>query len=135
MNIVKIVAGALIGILVISMLFSSCERIDAGHVGIKVNMYGDTKGVDDVTEVTGWVFYNPFASKIVEFPIFMQHKEYTAEESFVINSKDGSEFHVSPLINYSVQREKFLTFTQSIVFHLFKFNPDFSKQPFTMRFV
>jgi len=106
MNIVKIVAGALIGILVISMLFSSCERIDAGHVGIKVNMYGDTKGVDDVTEVTGWVFYNPFASKIVEFPIFMQHKEYTAEESFVINSKDGSEFHVSPLINYSVQREK-----------------------------
>jgi len=106
MNIVKIVAGALIGILVISMLFSSCERIDAGHVGIKVNMYGDTKGVDDVTEVTGWVFYNPFASKIVEFPIFMQHKEYTGEESFVINSKDGSEFHVSPLINYSVQREK-----------------------------
>jgi len=106
MNIVKIVAGTLIGILVISMLFSSCERIDAGHVGIKVNMYGDTKGVDDVTEVTGWVFYNPFASKIVEFPIFMQHKEYTGEESFVINSKDGSEFHVSPLINYSVQREK-----------------------------
>jgi len=106
MNIVKIVSGALIGILVISMLFSSCERIDAGHVGIKVNMYGDTKGVDDVTEVTGWVFYNPFASKIVEFPIFMQHKEYTGEESFVINSKDGSEFHVSPLINYSVQREK-----------------------------
>jgi regulator of protease activity HflC (stomatin/prohibitin superfamily) len=36
----------------------------------------------------------------------MQHKEYTDEESFVVNSKDGSEFHVSPLINYSVQREK-----------------------------
>jgi regulator of protease activity HflC (stomatin/prohibitin superfamily) len=69
-------------------------------------MYGDGKGVDDITEVTGWVFYNPFAAKIVEFPIYMQHKEYTGEESFVVNSKDGSEFHVSPLINYSVQREK-----------------------------
>jgi regulator of protease activity HflC (stomatin/prohibitin superfamily) len=106
MNIFKIVAGAIIGIVVMSVLFSSCERIDAGHVGIKVNMYGDTKGVDDVTEVTGWVFYNPFAAKIVEFPIYMQHKEYTGEESFVVNSKDGSEFHVSPLINYAVQRDK-----------------------------
>ena len=106
MNIFKLVVGVIIGIVVISMLFASCERIDAGHVGIKVNMYGDTKGVDDVTEVTGWVFYNPFAAKIVEFPIYMQHKEYTGEESFVVNSKDGSEFHVSPLINYSVQRDK-----------------------------
>ena len=106
MNIFKLVVGVIIGIVVMSMLFASCERIDAGHVGIKVNMYGDTKGVDDVTEVTGWVFYNPFAAKIVEFPIYMQHKEYTGEESFVVNSKDGSEFHVSPLINYSVQRDK-----------------------------
>ena len=106
MNIFKLVVGVIIGIVVMSMMFASCERIDAGHVGIKVNMYGDTKGVDDVTEVTGWVFYNPFAAKIVEFPIYMQHKEYTGEESFVVNSKDGSEFHVSPLINYSVQRDK-----------------------------
>ncbi len=102
----RTIISGILGFFILVTLFFSCERIDAGHVGIKVNMYGDTKGVDDVTEVTGWVFYNPFASKIVEFPIFMQHKEYTGEESFVINSKDGSEFHVSPLINYSVQREK-----------------------------
>ncbi len=91
------------------------ERIDAGHVGVKVNMYGDGKGVDDVTEVTGWVFYNPISTKIVEFPTFVQHKEYkvvaedgqvVSDESFIVNSKDGSEFHVSPLLNYSVKREK-----------------------------
>jgi regulator of protease activity HflC (stomatin/prohibitin superfamily) len=86
------------------------ERIDAGHVGIKVNLIGTGKGVDNATEVTGWVFYNRFTTKIVEFPTFVQHKEYKKEgdtdESFVINSKDGSEFHVSPLLNYSVQREK-----------------------------
>jgi regulator of protease activity HflC (stomatin/prohibitin superfamily) len=95
--------------------FTGCERIDAGHVGVKVNLYGDGKGVDDVTEVTGWVFYNPLSTKIVEFPTYIQHKEYKAviedghivsDESFVINSKDGSEFHVSPLLNYSVKREK-----------------------------
>jgi regulator of protease activity HflC (stomatin/prohibitin superfamily) len=106
MRIFKIAVGAIMGIVLVSMLFASCERIDAGHVGVKVNLYGDGKGVDDITEVTGWVFYNPFGTKIVEFPTFMQHKEYTGDESFVVNSKDGSEFHVSPLLNYSVQREK-----------------------------
>jgi len=95
-------------------LFSmtGCEIIDAGHVGVKVNLYGDGKGIDDVTEVNGRVFYNPFTTKIVEFPTFIQHKEYkhngedNPDESFVVNSKDGSEFHVSPLLNYSVKREK-----------------------------
>jgi regulator of protease activity HflC (stomatin/prohibitin superfamily) len=98
------------GFLLLTALFFSCERIDAGHVGVKVNLYGDGKGVDDVTECTGMVFYNPFTTKIYEFPTFIQHKEYKKTEevdnSFVVNSKDGSEFQVSPIMNYSVQREK-----------------------------
>jgi regulator of protease activity HflC (stomatin/prohibitin superfamily) len=96
-----------VGVFILSiLLFMSCERIDAGHVGVKVNLYGDNKGVSDVTEVTGMVFYNPITHNIYEFPTFIQHKEYTGENSFIVNSKDGSEFHVSPIINYSVQREK-----------------------------
>ena len=61
---------AVIAVLVLGGIFSfvGCERIDAGHVGVKVNLYGTGKGVDDVTEVTGWVFYNPISTKIVEFP-------------------------------------------------------------------
>ena len=97
-------------VLVAGFAIIGLERIDAGHVGIKVNLIGTGKGVDNATEVTGWVFYNRFTTKIVEFPTFVQHKEYRkvedSDESFVINSKDGSEFHVSPLLNYSVQREK-----------------------------
>jgi len=102
-------------VLFLFLFMFGVERIDAGHVGVKVNMYGDGKGVDDVTEVTGWVFYNPISTKIVEFPTFVQHKEYKvvaedgqvlSDESFVVNSKDGSEFHVSPLLNYSVKRER-----------------------------
>ena len=91
-------------------LFQSCERIDAGHVGVKVNLYGSGKGVDDVTECTGIVFYNPLSTKIYEFPTYIQHKEYKktedADNSFIVNSKDGSEFQVSPIMNYSVKREK-----------------------------
>jgi regulator of protease activity HflC (stomatin/prohibitin superfamily) len=102
----KIIGGSIVGLFLMVFLFKSCERIDAGHVGVKVNLYGDNKGVSDVTEVTGMVFYNPITHSIYEFPTFIQHKEYTGENSFVVNSKDGSEFHVSPIINYSVQREK-----------------------------
>jgi regulator of protease activity HflC (stomatin/prohibitin superfamily) len=52
------------------------------------------------------VFYNPLSTRIYEFPTYMQHKEYTNEESFIVNSKDGSEFHVSPTVNYAVERSK-----------------------------
>jgi len=90
----------------LTFLFFSCERIDAGHVGVKVNQYGDDKGVDDVVAVTGMVFYNPITTTVYEFPTFIQHKEYKGENSFVVNSKDGSEFSVSPIMNYSVQRDK-----------------------------
>ena len=108
-NLTKLLIGVSVLVLMI-FGFTGCERIDAGHVGVKVNLYGDGKGVDDVTEVTGWVLYNPISTKIIEFPTYVQHKEYKKteemDESFVVNSKDGSEFHCSPMVNYSVKREK-----------------------------
>ncbi len=55
---VKLVTGSIVGLFLMVFLFKSCERIDAGHVGVKVNQYGDNKGVDDVVAVTGMVFYN-----------------------------------------------------------------------------
>jgi regulator of protease activity HflC (stomatin/prohibitin superfamily) len=106
----KLVLGLIIGIFMMIFMLNSCERIDAGHVGVKVNLYGTGKGVDDVTECTGIVFYNPLTTKIYEFPTYIQHKEYKKTEdvdnSFIVNSRDGSEFQVSPIMNYSVQRDK-----------------------------
>jgi regulator of protease activity HflC (stomatin/prohibitin superfamily) len=107
---IKAISAGVLGFILLVVLFNSCERIDAGHVGVKVNQYGDNKGVDDVTAVTGMVFFNPLTTRIYEFPTFIQHKEYKktedADNSFVVNSKDGSEFNVSPIMNYSVQRDK-----------------------------
>ena len=103
---IKSIGAGILGFILLVVLFNSCERIDAGHVGVKVNQYGDNKGVDDVVAVTGMVFYNPITTRIYEFPTFIQHKEYKGENSFVVNSKDGSEFNVSPIMNYSVQRDK-----------------------------
>lgn len=107
------IAGAIV---LAFFVFVGCERIDAGHVGIKVKMAGSEQGVQDVTAVTGWCFYSRLTESIYEFPTFVQHKEYTvkkdedgkviSDESFVVNSKDGSEFRVSPILNYSVRADK-----------------------------
>ncbi|OON71195.1 hypothetical protein B0919_03210 [Hymenobacter sp. CRA2] len=79
------------------------ERIDAGNVGIKVNLTGSGRGVDDITYTTGWVFYSPLSTAVYEFPVYTQHKEY---EEFEVQSKDGSGFGVAPSLNYFIQQDK-----------------------------
>lgn len=90
--------------LVAMLSMSSCvERIDAGHEGIKVSMTGDERGVNNENLVTGWVFYNPFSTKVFEFPTFVQTIDYPA---FTINAKDGSEFTVDPTLSVYVMTGK-----------------------------
>lgn len=87
---------------VLSLFFSalcltSCsERVDAGSEGILVNLYGSDKGVDDVSLVTGRVWYNPFTEEVYEYPTFVQTIDYP---EFTINAKDGSEFTVDPTVS------------------------------------
>lgn len=80
---------------------SSCgyERVDAGHEGILVNLYGDDKGVGDVSMCTGAVWYNPFTQSVYEYPTFVQTVDY---EPFTINAKDGSEFIVDPTVSLKI---------------------------------
>jgi regulator of protease activity HflC (stomatin/prohibitin superfamily) len=56
------------------------ERIDAGYEGIQVNKYGSEKGVDQVVQVTGAVWYNKIREDIYEVPIFMQDYNYEGME-------------------------------------------------------
>ena len=71
------------------------ERIDAGSVGIKVNMYGDAKGVDSVTEVTGRVFYNPLTTSIYEWPTYVQTAAWTADEREGSPSNEAIDFQTN----------------------------------------
>lgn len=85
--------------IMLPIVFSNCTRIDAGHEGMKVNLYGSDRGIDDVSLVTGWVWYNPMTTKVYEYPTFVQTVDY---EPFSINAKDGSEFIVDPTISLKV---------------------------------
>ena len=83
-------------LVVFTVAFTSCTRIDAGHEGIKVNLYGNNKGVDDISIVTGMCWYNPITERVYEYPTFVQTVDY---EPFTINAKDGSEFSVDPTLS------------------------------------
>ena len=82
-----------------TFLLSSCERIDAGHEGILVDLYGSDKGVNDVSLVTGYVYFNPLTQRVYEYPTFVQTVDYPP---FTINAKDGSEFTVDPTISLKI---------------------------------
>lgn len=86
-------------IFVLTVLFSSCTRIDAGHEGILINQYGTEKGVSNVSLVTGTVWYNPFKYDVEEFPVYVQTIDYAP---FQVNAKDGSVFTVDPTVSVKV---------------------------------
>lgn len=88
-------------IFILAFVLTSCgyERIDAGYEGIKVNLYGDGKGVDDVVLVTGAQWFNPITTAIYEYPTFVQTVDYPP---FSINAKDGSSFTVDPTISLKI---------------------------------
>lgn len=90
-----------IGMLASLFMLTSCyERVDAGYEGIKVNLYGTGKGVDDVSLVTGAVWYNPITTAVYEYPTFVQTVDY---EPFSFNSQDGSVFTFDPTIMLSIK--------------------------------
>lgn len=99
-------------VLPIIVMSTSCTRIDAGHVGIRVKMTGSNRGVQRSPVTTGWVFVNPITEKIVEFPTKVLNIVWTrdvndgspqdesltfaSQEGVSINADVGLAFHIQP---------------------------------------
>ena len=98
-GIIKSIAALLISFVVVMINPIDIERIDAGHVGIKVSNVGDDRGVGKTEYVTGWVFFNSWISRIYEFPIHQQHIDYEAND---IVTKGGFRATIKPSFNYSI---------------------------------
>lgn len=75
------------------VLTNSFKRIEAGYTGIRVNLYGSERGINDITEVTGMVWFNPITTEIHAVPTFVQNAVYTREEGK--NSRGNEEFRVT----------------------------------------
>lgn len=81
--------------LLLIVLLSTCgyERIDSGHAGIKVELFGNDKGVQDIVLVNGGQFYNKWTQEVYEFPTNVQHKVWQMQEGlneeFAVTTADG----------------------------------------------
>jgi len=101
----RIVLLVLVGLFIAHVPFS-CQRIDAGHAGIKVNLYGNEKGVDEIHEVTGMTWFNPYTHQVFEVPTFVQTATYMKNDDdgmnheFNITTKDGINVQFDISINY-----------------------------------
>ncbi len=98
-SLLSVLLTTFIAIIIVVINPIDVERIDAGHVGIKVSNVGDNRGVGKTEYVTGWVFYNSWISRIYEFPIHQQHIDY---ESNDIVTKGGFRATIKPSFNYSI---------------------------------
>ena len=93
--------GILVGGLLISIFQPfALDRVDAGHVGIKVNLTGDNRGVSSYEYKTGWVMYNTWTEQMLEFPTFQQHIEYKDQQ---VITKGGFASTIKPSFNYSLK--------------------------------
>lgn len=97
-----------------TLMMSACTRINPGFTGFKVNYSGDYRGVDSLPQETGWVWFMPGFSTVVEFPTSMQHKVWTestdegseTDEAFIIGCKGGAGFKLDIGINYRIEANK-----------------------------
>ncbi len=76
------------------------KRVDAGHVGIKVNLTGDNRGVSKFEYKTGWVLYNSWISRLYEFPVYQQHIDYPEQQ---VITKGGFSASIKPSFNYALK--------------------------------
>jgi regulator of protease activity HflC (stomatin/prohibitin superfamily) len=89
-------------------------RIGPGYVGIEINLAGSQRGAQEIPIRTGWVFYSPLKTQIVEYPTFVQTVKWTADiseghplnEEIVFNSKEGQEVRADVSLSYAIESGK-----------------------------
>lgn len=96
------------------LMVVGCTKVEPGYVGIKVNMYGSQKGVEDFPIVTGRVWFNPFTTDVYKFPTFLQSVVWTKDntegspdnDSITFNSVEGAVVNADIALSYGFTAAK-----------------------------
>lgn len=112
----NIVIGAVVLIVVLFLLSFAVRvtRIEAGHVGVEINVAGRQRGASEIPVRTGWVLYSPLTTQIIEFPTYVQTVKWTRDtneghpinEEMGFNSKEGMEIFVDVSLSYAIDAAK-----------------------------
>jgi regulator of protease activity HflC (stomatin/prohibitin superfamily) len=106
--------GALIVLLLLGAFLVRVTRIEAGHVGVVINLAGQQRGASEIPVRTGWVVYSPLSTQIIEFPTYVQTVKWTKDlseghpinEEMGFNSKEGMEIFVDVSLSYAIEPTK-----------------------------
>ncbi|MGB9464384.1 MAG: hypothetical protein WBR10_04675, partial [Candidatus Acidiferrum sp.] len=63
-----IAIGVLLVLSLLGLFLLRVTRIEAGHVGVEINLAGKQRGASEIPVRTGWVVYSPLSTQIIEFP-------------------------------------------------------------------
>ena len=115
---VALFGGALFVAVILLTSIMRVTRIGAGYVGVEVNLAGSQRGAQDIPVRTGWVFYSPLKTQIIEFPTFVQTVKWTADtnegrpvnEELVFNSKEGQEVRADVSLSYAIDSTRVPSF-------------------------
>ena len=103
-----------IALLIVGSFFFGCERIDAGHAGVKVELFGSDRGVQDIELVTGMVWYNRLTTAVYEFPTYVREIKYQTiktddqevDRSIHCTTNDGMAISFDVTMNYAVRNDR-----------------------------
>src|SRR5271157_835817 len=112
----NIVIGAVVLVVALFILSFAVRvtRIEAGHVGVEINLAGQQRGASEIPVRTGWVLYSPLTTQIIEFPTYVQTVKWTKDtneghpvnEEMGFNSKEGMEIFVDVSLSYAIEAAK-----------------------------
>jgi regulator of protease activity HflC (stomatin/prohibitin superfamily) len=112
----NIVIGAVVLVVALFLLSFAVRvtRIEAGHVGVEINLAGRQRGASEIPVRTGWVLYSPLTTQIIEFPTYVQTVKWTRDtneghpinEEMGFNSKEGMEIFVDVSLSYAIDPSK-----------------------------
>src|SRR5271154_5288566 len=114
MKMILIGAAALFVVILLASFLLRVTRIEAGHVGVEINLAGQQRGASEIPIRTGWVVYSPVTTQIIEFPTYVQTVKWTRDtseghpinEEMGFNSKEGMEIFVDVSLSYAIDPQK-----------------------------
>src|SRR5258707_9457131 len=106
--------GVILVLGLLSVFLLRVTRIEAGHVGVEINLAGKQRGASEIPVRTGWVVYSPLSTQIIEFPKYVQTVKWTKDtneghpinEEMGFNSKEGMEIFVDVSLSYAIEPTK-----------------------------
>lgn len=92
----------IIALSVASLFLTSCDKVPAGYRGVKVNLYGSEKGIDEQSLGVGR-YYIGWNSELYLFPTFLQNYSWKDEQAITMQTSEGLSIRTDAGITYSIQ--------------------------------